>query len=151
MSLFIRLDKKGHWRGTEHRSSIQGQAGECVCEETPCVCGAESSWEEGISCYSLKDKAQALHDLCTYWSEIAMFDEEDFKKFNMQVTIFEGERVDAQGADWEDIAICTKTIAQYDAETLMTKLYDLYFKYRYEKTISRKEYFEELNKIDLKI
>lgn len=150
MALFIRLDTKGEWRGTEHRSSMAGQAGICVCMQTPCICNAEGSWEDGISCYGLKDKSYALDSLRQYWSDIAMFRVEDYEKFNMQVTIFEGESLDSQGADWEEMAICTRTVAEYDAQPLMSKIYELHELYEGGE-IDEEEYYEELEKIELGI
>jgi len=108
---FIRLDMKGQWKGTEHRSSI---AGSIFSTE-------ETIWEDGISCYSLNDKVDAIENLYKYWLEIAKATLEDFK--NMQVTIFEGAH-NGYGADGEDLAICTETIKEIDAYQFMKKVYD---------------------------
>lgn len=109
---FIRLDMKGQWKGTEHRSSIAGS-----------IFSTEKTiWEDGISCYNLNDKVDAIENLYYYWTRIAMATLDDFK--NMQVTIFEGYKLDTWGADGEDLAICTETIKEIDAYEFMRKVYE---------------------------
>lgn len=131
MKKFIRMDMKGHWRGKGHCSSTQGQAGICVCHHDPCYCGAESSWEAGISCYRLElnDKADAFRELFEYWTGIAsLHDVEDYE--GMQLTVFEGELI-GRGADGEDTALCERTIAELDAEPIASKLLDLFYDEKY--------------------
>ena len=127
LEMFIRIDTVGEWKGKEHVSSVQGIAGNCVCYEEPCICGAEESWEEGISCYrfSKEDQADSFRDLFGYWTEIASLqDAEDYK--GLQITIFEGYEV-GRGSDGEITATCEKTIAELDAYPVVKELLDLYF------------------------
>lgn len=98
------MDMKGHWRDANHISRIANI----------------ETLEEGISCYSLDDKLEAIENLYRYWIEVASATEEDFK--NMQVTIFEGEKLDKWGSDGEDLAICTKTIKIIEAIDFINKL-----------------------------
>ena len=145
MAKFIRLDMKGNWKGTEHISSMQGQAGECVCYEEPCVCGSEESWESGISCFELDDIGHAIEELRSYWMDIAMLDEDDYK--DMQVTVFEGEKID-KGSDEEDAAICERTILETDAYEFMKKVYDTYEEHAGLYEIENEdEYYEKLEKL----
>jgi len=107
---FIRLDVKGTWKGTKHISSMANT------EES----------ENGISCYSLHNETDenilnAVKDLFQYWTNIASMS--DFSDF--QLTIFKGEKMDWVGYDMEDIASCTKTIKEVDAEPFMQKLFDI--------------------------
>lgn len=137
MEKFIRIDRKGEWRGTEHCSSMNGLAGEYD--------GA--SWESGISCYSLKDKPYALNSLVEYWVKIASMDEaSDYEEF--QVTVFEGEKLDGMGADWEDMAECTRTVLEIDAKPFMKKLLKLYDDYVCGE-IDDDEYDELLEKVEV--
>ncbi|MCT6925415.1 hypothetical protein [Metasolibacillus sp.] len=108
--LFIRLDMDGHWRGADHRSSIQGVA-------------EEGFWEEGVSCYSLKElyRLEAMADLYDYWINYASLNVNDIERCNIQVTIFEGEMLNSSGMNGEDLAICHKTIVQFDAKELYVK------------------------------
>ena len=110
MEKFIRIDVKGEWMGTEHVSSLNGLAD-------------ESQFEEGISCYSLKNKIDALENLRYYWQEIAMLNLSDYER--MQITIFEGEKI-GEGSDWEDLAICQRTVAELNAKPIMQQIYELY-------------------------
>ena len=124
---FIRIDMKGHWRGTEHRSSVQGRAGECTCDfwcwcEEECYCNKKckcgGNWEAGISCYEIGDNiAVALENLREYWTGIASCDIEDFRNF--QITIFEGELLPVKGSDWEDLATCERTLYELEAYPIM--------------------------------
>jgi hypothetical protein len=140
---FIRIDQKGTWRGKEHRSCIAGSV--FTTEET--------IWEDGISCYNLNDKVDAIENLYNYWTRIAMATLEDFK--DMDVTIFEGYKLDTWGADGEDLAICTKTIIEADAYEFMKKVYDAKYKLEglYEnengeyEEITEKEYREILQSL----
>ncbi|MED0708667.1 hypothetical protein P4S91_10545 [Aneurinibacillus aneurinilyticus] len=145
MEKFIRLDMKGHWRGKEHCSSFQGIAGDCWCEGE-CTCGG--GWEDGISCYSLKYTADAVENLRAYWMGIARNTRvSDYE--NMQVTIFEGERVGV-GSDYEDLATCERTILEVDAVPFMKKVLDAYeaFKYPYDtEEITEDEYNSILEKL----
>lgn len=140
MKKFIRLDMKGHWRGAEHKSSMNGLAGEWD-EET-----GRDSWEEGISCYELDDKADALAELVEYWDEVASLHEiEDYK--DMQVTIFEGEYI-GEGSDYEDIATCEKTILETDATDIMKPILEAKDELEFGE-IDEEEYHEILEKIEL--
>ena len=127
---FIRIDMKGHWRGKEHRSSLSG------VEE-------HGIWEEGISCYSFEfGQAEALKDLLWYWTHIVGNTEpKDYK--DLQITIFEGEELDAQGSDGEQMAICTRTIAELDAEPIMEKILEPYFQTDNEEELD--EILENIN------
>ena len=135
MAKFIRIDMKGHWRGTEHRSSLAG------VEE-------HGVWEEGISCYSFEfGQADALKDLLWYWTNIAGNTRpEDYA--NLQITVFEGEELDAEGSDGEQVAICTKTIAEMDAQPIMEEILEPYFDSEYD-IISDEELEKILNSIKL--
>lgn len=135
MAKFIRIDMKGHWRGTEHKSSLSG------VEE-------HGVWEEGISCYSFEfGQADALKDLLWYWTNIAGNTRpEDYA--DMQITIFEGEELDAEGSDGEQMAICTRTIAELEAQPIMEKILEPYFKADWEE-ITEEELDEILNGIEL--
>lgn len=134
MTKFIRLDMKGHWRGAEHVSSVQGMGEEF------------GLWEKGISCYNLKDQGEALANLRNYWFDTAFISEEDLE--NMQITIFEGEQVETQGSDWEDIAICTRTIKEMDAKEIMLQINALHEDMICGE-IDEWEYEEKLNEIEL--
>lgn len=130
MAKFIRIDMKGHWRGTEHASSLNGMAGEW-----------ENDWEEGISSYSLKDKAEAIENLREYWMDIAMLTKEsDYN--DMQITIFEGEKI-GEGSDYEDIATCENTVSEIEASEFMSKVLDAYEQLE-DEDISEDEYNEIL-------
>lgn len=131
---FIRLDMKGQWKGTEHRSCIAGSV----------FSTEETIWEDGISCYNLNDKVDAIENLYYYWTRIAMATLEDFK--DMNVTIFEGYKLDTWGADGEDLAICTETIKEIDAYEFMRKVYEAKDKWEYEE-ITEKEYREILQSL----
>lgn len=106
--LFIRMDQKGTWRGKEHRSCVAGSV----------FSTEETIWENGVSCYNLNNKIEAIENLYNYWAEIAMLRLEDFK--NMQVTIFKGDH----SGYGEDLANCTETIKEMDAYEFMKKVYE---------------------------
>lgn len=134
-NLFIRLDMKGHWRGTEHRSSMLGLGDEY-----------EEFLYDGISCYKLNNPAWGIDKLRWYWTEIAtMRTAKDYT--NMQVTIFKGKELDKLGSDGENIAICERTILEVDAEPFMKRVLELYDLYYYEEELTEKEYYQELEKI----
>lgn len=145
---FIRLDTKGHWKGIEHVSSIQGQAGNCVCFEEHCICGANESWESGVSCYEIReyDLLSTFEDLLGYWTKIASLkDVEDFR--GMQVTVFEGRKV-GHGADGEDTAECVRTLSEIDAQPIMEILLDPYYDWTYCGEDDDKIIFEKaINKV----
>lgn len=100
MEMFIRIDQKGTWRGTEHISAF----GQDDWERT----------EPGISCYSLRyGNADGIKNLLEYWNNYNnRYFPEEFEGF--QVTVFRGEKV-GEGTDFEDCAICTETVAEIDA------------------------------------
>ena len=137
MKKFIRLDMKGHWRGREHISSVQGMGEEY-----------EELFEKGISCYCLDDQPLALDSLREYWFETASVTEKDLE--NMQVTIFEGYKV-GMGSDWEDLATCERTIAEFDAKDLMMHIQELWELKEWDEEISEEEYEEKLKQIELPI
>jgi|SRR5690606_24168139 len=127
MDVFIRIDAKGHWRGVDHRSSIGGLGEEF------------GYWEDGISCYKIyfDDIAASIESLRRYWMEIAMLKQpQDYK--DKQITVFAGEKI-GSGHDWEDLATCSKTLLELDAEPIMEKLIHLYDEYDFE-DISEEEY-----------
>jgi len=134
MKKFIRLDTVGEWRGTEHVSSVGVSS---------FVSGHEQ-FEEGVSCYELDDRAEALKDLREYWFETAGITESDLE--DMQITIFEGELLDIWGSDGEDLAICTKTIKEIEAKEVMMKVDELYWDMEYG-DITEEEYESEIKKI----
>lgn len=124
MKKFIRIDEKGTWKGVKHIST----SGDLDY-------GKE---ENGISCYCLDDPAYAVDRLRHYWFENAALQTASEYE-DMQITIFEGEKVDGVGADMEDMAVCTKTIAEFDAAPFMKKLFDAYMDY-YCEDITEDEY-----------
>lgn len=114
---FIRLDATGEFRGSEHKSSL-------------CGLGEDyGNFEEGISCYLLNE--DAFSKLYDYWINIASLNEADLER-GMQVTIFEGEQVDALATNNEDLAVCTKTVAEFDAKELYSKWMELKKRFDYE-------------------
>jgi hypothetical protein len=131
MEKFIRLDMKGHWKGTDHRSSFQGVA-------------EEGYWEKGVSCFSLSDVSYAIESLRSYWVDIASATESDFE--NMQVTIFEGTRI-GEGSDYEDLATCKRTILEIEAAPFMKEVTELYELFKYDEEIDEDEYNERLEAI----
>jgi len=145
MARFIRLDVKGNWRGTEHRSSFQGLAGECWCEDE-CTCNG--NWEIGISCYQIDSNHDgiAVEKLREYWMGIAMNSKPaDYE--NMQVTIFEGVKLNGEGADYEDMVECIETILEADAQPFMKKVLEAYEQYKYEEKYGEEKYLEVLSNI----
>lgn len=133
--LFIRLDMKGHWRGKDHVSSSQGMG-----DDFP------ELFHKGISCYSLKDQAYALDKLRWYWFQVAMIKEKELE--NMQVTIFEGEKV-GEGPDWEDLATCERTIKEFDAKDFMLRIQDAWEEKEWGGDLTEEEYQKFLNELDL--
>jgi len=120
--LFIRLDQRGHWRGTEHRSSAatyDGTYDEELDDEN-----VYGYLEHGISCYRIDDGiVEGLEELFEYWTGIAMWrDLKDYKDF--QVTIFEGEKLSHWGTDGEDMATCSRTVAELDAVEFFKVLFE---------------------------
>src|SRR5690625_4196260 len=137
---FIRIDMKGHWRGNEHQSSVGVSS----------FVEGHEMFEEGISCYDMTRKGMALDSLYEYWREIAMkHDAEEYE--GMQITIFEGEKLDVDGADGEDIAVCERTLAEIDAVEIMEQIVELYERHEYDQELDYDEYLEELEKIELGI
>ncbi len=129
MEKFIRIDVIGEWRGVEHRSSLNGLAD-------------ESAFENGVSCYSLRRPAMAIENLRSYWVDNCNKDvASDYE--GLQVTIFEGEKLEGVGADWEDIAGCNKTTAELDAVVFMSKVLDAHEQME-DGDISEDEYEEIL-------
>lgn len=135
MKKFIRLDMKGHWRGKDHVSSVCGMGDEF-----------EGMFEKGISCYCLDDQAYALDQLRRYWFDIARVTEDDLE--NMQVTIFEGEKV-GMGSDWEDLATCERTINEFDAKDFMLRIQDAWEEKEWGGDLTEEEYQKFLNELDL--
>ena len=143
MAKFIRLDTKGEWRGTEHVSSLLGLAEEWE--------GAK--FEDGISCYDLSDKAEAIEALRHYWVEIASLDSiEDYE--DKQITVFEGEQV-GEGSDWEVIATCEKTIKELEAKPIFEKIFEAEENYEdnldegMDREEAEEQYMKELEQIEL--
>jgi hypothetical protein len=130
MEKFIRLDTKGQWKGVEHISSMNGM-------------GDDTYFEAGISCYRLNDIADALENLRQYWTELAMVT--DFS--DMQVTIFEGERLDENGSEGEDLATCERTLFEFNAQELMQTVIELHELYYYDDEISEDEYMEKISQL----
>lgn len=131
MEKFIRLDMKGHWRGKEHKSSMQGM-------------GEETYFEDGISCFNLDDQAHALENLRWYWFELASVTEKDLE--GMQVTIFEGEQI-GYGSEMEDIATCERTLNTFEAREFMMNIEELHD--MIDDEITEEEYEEKLNEMEL--
>ena len=128
MDKFIRLDEIGTWKGENHISSFTGYDGSYNEELDAENENLYGYLENGISCYSLdteslEDITLAIENLYSYWViDIARFqDAIDYE--NMQVTIFEGNKINAYGHDGEDLAICTATLKKIDAVEFMTKLF----------------------------
>ena len=140
MAIFIRLDLKGHWRGTEHRSSIQGMGDEY------------GDWEEGISCYQIEDGDifEAFSKLKEYWEDVAMLRLADYQR--MQVTVFEGDLImnsdgcRKPGADMEDLATCTRTLLEIDAYPIFKKVDEIEETY-WDGDIDETERDERIRKI----
>ena len=133
---FIRLDRFGHWRGRNHRSSWGG-----LGDEFPHL------FEKGVSCYVL-DGPHALESLRRYWFQVALIDAEILENF--QITIFEGKKLDAMGSDWEDLAIPVATLKEIPAKEIMLTIQDLW-EACYCGEITEAEYFSRLRKIAEKI
>lgn len=147
MEKFIRLDQKGHWRGTEHRSMLADPTETYIEYDDDGefeVSGGK--WESGISCYHLGDDvAYAIDRLRWYWMNVAMMkDASDYA--GMQVTIFEGERI-GEGSDGEDTATCSRTIAEFDAEPFMEQIIKTWKQMEYDEEIDEEEYKNILEKL----
>jgi len=133
---FIRLDRKGTWRGVFHRSSVIA----------PVVAGGTP--EGGVSCYSMMPhgKGEALHNLVSYFFKIGnRTTPEEYA--DMQVTVFDGFKI-GEGSDYEDIALPVDTIAELDAEPIMEEVLELYEDYELMGDISRNEYLQGLDGVD---
>src|SRR5690606_4601418 len=140
---FIRIDTKGEWLGKHHKSSIGGLGKFADVEDV--------TWEKGISCYSLEDQAEGIENLRQYWLEHLGNRLDDLE--GMQITIFEGDLVKENDmhvlcADGEDLAVCTKTIAEIDEVEFMKKVYGAYDKLIMEE-ITEEEYEKLLNEMNL--
>jgi len=129
---FIRLDRVGHWRGQNHRSSWGG-----LGDEFPHL------FEKGVSCYVF-DSPHALESLRRYWFQTAMIDADTLSHF--QITVFEGKKLDAMGSDWEDLAIPTATLKEIPAKEIMLTVQDLW-EACYCGEITEAEYFSRLREI----
>lgn len=127
-NVFIRIDLKGEWKGSEHRSTA----------------GYDDFREDehaGASCFKVDD-GHGIEKLRQYWTENNLLTKiKDYE--DKQVTVFEGEKV-GEGPDWEDLAICTRTIAEIDAAPFMTEVFDLYDRYYIDEEFSKDEYYEKL-------
>lgn len=129
-TLFIRIDVKGKWKGSEHRST--------------------GAWDfdredehNGVSCYRV-DRGWGVEQLRKYWTEYNMLRKiEEYT--DKQVTIFEGT-LTGDGPDFEDIAICEKTLAEVDAAEFMKKVFEVEEEFTYG-DINENEYHEKLNEL----
>lgn len=131
MATFVRLDVKGTWMGTNHKSALGNEDEEHYAEEG------------GISCYRLdRHPAEALKDLFNYWEYIASFDIKNGDYKNMQVTVFEGDLA-GTGSDMEEIATCAETLNEFDAQPFMQAISDAKFDFDM-KDITREEYDAKL-------
>lgn len=138
MQKFIRIDTKGHWKGNEHCSTVAME---------PDYWGEETEWEQGISCYSFAfGQADALEELRKYWLEYVDSRLETYE--DMQVTIFEGEELDVDGACGESMAVCYKTLKEFDAKPFLEKIDKIHKPFWYEE-IDEDEYMERLEKVEL--
>jgi len=107
-AIFIRIDEKGTWRGPEH---VSGGAWDFDNEDP----------HDGASCYRI-DAGEGVERLRKYWTENAML--RDIEAYaDKQVTIFEGYET-GTGPDWEEIAICERTLAEIDAPEFMAKVFE---------------------------
>lgn len=100
MSLFIRVDNVGEWKGEEHKSYF-GEVEEEMCEG-------------GISCYEFKKGC--VEDLYNYWKGIMITHSE-----GRQITVFEGEWIGI-GSSMEYLAICTRTVCEMPASILFDNI-----------------------------
>ena len=101
MSLFIRIDNVGGWKGINHKSYL-GVIG-------------EESFEGGISCYELEKGC--IEELYSYWKNDAWNTESEGR----QITIFEGKKI-GMGSSFEDLATCEKTIMELPATILFDNI-----------------------------
>ena len=132
MTKFIRLDRKGEWKGKEHRSSFAGTA----------ITTADTKWEDGVSCFELG--AKALDQLHSYWAGEVGLNISEFG--DLQITIFEGEKVGREGAEGEFLAGCEKTVIETEAKPVMEEVFELQDELYFEE-ISEEEYYNELQHI----
>lgn len=100
MEMFIRLDKKGTWKGTEHRSHFVAYE----YEED------ERFLEDGVSCYYAN--VEGIENLFEYSKINMSLSHDDYQE--MQLTVFEGTH-NGTGSDGEELAWCTKTIKEIDS------------------------------------
>ena len=139
MERYIRLDVKGTWRGIEHRSHF---AAYDYTED-------ERDLEHGVSCYKADaDGVKSLYDYARNHMSITTGE-------GMQLTVFEGQH-SGIGSDYEELAWCTKTISETDAEIWFDKMYEAEEKLNgdyyneelddYEDEISEEEYEELIMK-----
>lgn len=140
MEKFIRIDVKGHWKGTEHCSTLAMD---------PDFFGDETRWEEGISCYTFEfGKADALENLRKYWVGIVGDDEASLYK-DKQITIFKGEDLGIEGADYENMATCTNTLKELEAVHIMQQVIEAWERWEIDQEIDEDEYMDILNNIEL--
>lgn len=130
---FIRLDRVGHWRHQDHRSSWGG-----LWDEFPGL------FARGVNCYSLTNTAYSLESIRRYWFHTAMVDTEALSDF--QITVFEGEKLDTIGSDLEDLTIPTATLKEIPAKDIMLRIQDLWMDERCVE-ITESEYFSRLLEI----
>lgn len=100
MERFIRLDKKGTWKGVEHRSHFAAYEYE----------QDERYLENGVSCY--KASVEGIGNLFKYADVNMSLSYEDLKE--MQLTVFDGE-YSGTGSDNEDLAWCKSTVKEIEA------------------------------------
>lgn len=101
METFIRLDRKGTWRGTEHQSRTAAWEWE---ED-------DRYLEDGVSCfYATVEGIEELYDYAI--NHMSLYEERDQKDF--QVTVFEGN-YNGQGSDGEELAWCTATLKEIES------------------------------------
>jgi len=137
---FIRIDIKGHWRGRNHNSTLAMD---------PEFWGDETNWEEGISCYNIttRGQAEALDELREYW--VMHVGDDKLKDYtDKQLTIFDGEDLNTEGSNYEDMAVCHKTFVEMDAVPIMEKVIDIWKKYK-ECEIDEEKYMDLLKNINL--
>lgn len=140
MEKFIRIDMKGHWKGTEHCSTVAMD---------PEFFGDETDWEEGISCYSFEfGKTEALDNLRKYWVGTVGDDETNLYN-DKQITIFEGELLESWGSDGEEMATCTNTLKELEAAPIMGQVIKAWECWEIDQEIDEDEYKEILNNIEL--
>lgn len=124
--LFIRLDRKGEWLGTEHQSRVAGN---------------EEILENGISCFELEDKVCATEELSSYWNYNVGLNIDEYEC--MQVTIFKGEKIKEWGSDEECLANCIETVAEKEAKPFMEELEKIEDEFDYDE-ITQEEYQDKI-------